>query len=183
MAGEARGDDPPIPLGGKDRTQRCADRCLARGVAGLFGIGRIRKEQAKALGFGNLTQPGQVGAPAVDRSEVELEVARVEDDALRRVDRNRVSMRHRVGDRDELDIERPDHPALAVLADDQLGAAEQPGLLDAVAGQPEGHRGTEDRERQLAQHELQPADVIFVAVGGDTSDDAVGVGPEIGEVG
>ena len=42
---------------------------------------------------------------------------------------------HRVGDRDELDVERPDLAALAVRDGDELGATEQAGLLDAVAGE------------------------------------------------
>ena len=43
----------------------------------------------------------------------------------------------------------PDLAALAVVDRDELGAVEQPGLLDAVAGQPQGERRAVDRERQL----------------------------------
>ena len=58
--------------------------------------------------FGELAEPGEVGAARIDRREVELEVAGVQDDALRGVHRDGVSVRHRVGDRDELDDERAD---------------------------------------------------------------------------
>ena len=75
----------------------------------------------------------------------------------------------RVGDGDELDVERPDHAPLAVVDDDQLGLAQQPGLLDAVAGQAERDRRAVDREAQLAQQVVQRADVVLVAVGGDDS--------------
>ena len=116
---------------------------------------------------GDRADAGEVGATAVDRGEVELEVARVQDHALRRVHGDGVGVRHRVGDGDELDVERADHAPLAVGDDDQLGLAQQPGLLDAVAGQAERDRRAEDREAQLAQQVVQRADVVLVAVGGD----------------
>ena len=55
---------------------------------------------------GDRADAGQVGAAAVDRGQVELEVTRVQDHALRRVERGRERVGHRVGDRDELDVER-----------------------------------------------------------------------------
>ena len=76
----------------------------------------------------------EVGEAAVDRGEVELPVAGVQDHALRGVERGGEAVGHRVGDGDELDVERADLAALAVGHRDQLGLAEQAGLLDAVAG-------------------------------------------------
>ena len=81
---------------------------------------------------------GQVGEPAVDRGEVELPVAGVHDHALRRVERGGEAVGHRVGDGDELDVERADLAALAVGDRDEVGVAEQPGLLDAVPRQARG---------------------------------------------
>ncbi len=126
---------------------------------------------------------GQVGEAAVDRREVELEVAGVEDHALRGVEGGGEAVGHRVGDGDELHVEGPDPAPLAVGDRDELGAVEQAGLLDAVAGQAEGERRAVDRERQLAQQVRQAADVVLVAVGGDAADDAVGVLAQVGEVG
>ena len=80
-------------------------------------------------------------------------------------------------------VERADLAALAVGDRDQLGAVEQPGLLDAVAGQAEGQRRAVDRERELAQQEREPAAVVLVAVGDDAALDAVGVLAQVGEVG
>ena len=79
-----------------------------------------------------------VRRPSTGR-EVELEVAGVQDDALRRVHGDGVGVGHAVGDGDELDVERADLHPLAVGDDAQLGAAEQAGLLDAVAGEAERH--------------------------------------------
>ncbi len=57
---------------------------------------------------------GEVGPSPVDRIEIELEVARVEDDPLRREEGGGERVRHRVGDRNELDLTGPDLPPLAV---------------------------------------------------------------------
>ena len=76
-----------------------------------------------------------------------------------------------------------DAPALAVGDRDQLGLPEQPGLLDAVAGQPERQCRRVDREADLAEQELQSADVVLVPVRGDDGVDAVGVLAQVREVG
>ena len=65
---------------------------------------------------GDGADAGEVGEAAVDRREVELPVAGVQDHALRRVERGGEAVRHRVGDGDELDVERADLAALAVDA-------------------------------------------------------------------
>ena len=62
----------------------------------------------------------------VDRGEVELEVARVQDHALRSVERRDVARRDRVGDGQELAVERPDHPPVAVVDLAELRLVEQP---------------------------------------------------------
>ena len=51
---------------------------------------------------GDGADAGQVGDAAVDRREVELQVARVQDHALRRVEGGGEAVGHRVGDGDEL---------------------------------------------------------------------------------
>ena len=183
VAGEAGGDDPPAASA--RRTVRAAPRRRwSRAARGrLLGVGRVGHQQPDALVGRDRADAGEVGAAAVDRREVELEVAGVQDDTLRRVHRDRVGVRHRVGDGDELDVERADHPPLAVLDDDQVGLAQQPGLLDAVAGQAERDRRAVDREAQFAQQVLQRADVVLVAVGGDDALDAVGVLAQPREVG
>ena len=94
-----------------------------------------------------------------------------------------VGVRDAVGDGDELDVEGADAPTLTVGDRDHLGLPEQPGLLDAVAGQPERQRRAVDREADLAEQELQPADVVLVPVRGDDGVDAVGVLAEVREVG
>ena len=66
----------------------------------------------------------------------------VEDDALGGVDGDGEAVRHRVGDRDELDVERPDPAALAVEDGDQLGAVEQARLPRSGCGPARGSGST-----------------------------------------
>ena len=94
-------------------------------MAVALGVGGVGEEQADALVVGDGADAGEVGEAAVDRREVELPVARVQDHALRRVERGGEPVGHRVGDRDELDVERADLAALAVGHRDELGAVEQ----------------------------------------------------------
>ena len=114
---------------------------------------------------GDLAEQREVGAAAVDRREVELEVAGVHDRAGGREERGREAVRHRVRDRDELAVERADPAALAVVHRDQLGAVEHPRFLDAVAGQRERQRRAVDRHRDVAEQEGEPAGVVLVRVG------------------
>ena len=104
VAGEAGHDDALAGLGGEDPAQRHADRGFRFGKAGLLRVGGVRQEEADALGLGELPHACHVGAPAVDRLQVELEVARVQDHALRGVERDGHRLGHRVRDRDELDV-------------------------------------------------------------------------------
>ena len=148
VAGEAGRDDAPAPLLGEQRPQDRSHRALARGVAVLLGVGGVGQEQADALRRRDGAHAGQVGAAIVDRGEVQLEVPGVEDHALRGVDRDGEGMGHRVRDGDELDVEGADVPPVAVGDHDQLGLPEEPGFLDAVAGQAQRERGAVDRERE-----------------------------------
>ena len=125
----------------------------------------------------------EVGEAAVDRVQVQLEVAGVQDRALRGVDGGGEAVGHRVGDGEELAVERADLQPLVVGHDPEVGAVDQARLLDAVPGQAQGQLGAVDRELQLPEQERQAADVVLVAVGGDAADHAVGVLPQVGEVG
>ena len=84
-------------------------------MALLVGVGGVGEQQADALVLGDGAHDAEVGEPAVDRGEVELEVAGVQDRALRRVDGGGEAVGHRVGDGDELAVERAD-PAPLVVA-------------------------------------------------------------------
>jgi hypothetical protein len=150
VAGEAGHDDALVGLRREDTTERHADRGLGFGEAGLFGVGGVRQEQADALGLGQLPHAGEVGAAAVDRLQVQLEVARVEDDTLRGVEGDGERVGHRVGDRDELHVTRPDAAAFPVAHGDELRAVAEAGLFHPVPGQADGELGAVDRRLQVA---------------------------------
>ena len=93
--------------------------------------------------------------------EVELPVAAVQHDALGGVHGDRVGVGHRMGDRDELDEQRPDVDLLAVGDRPHVDPLHEPGLVDAVAGDPQRELGAVDRHRLVAE----VADPVFVHVG------------------
>ena len=167
----------------KQRAQHRADGLLTRCVTALFGVGGIAHQQTNTRSGGDGADARQIGAATVDRCEIEFEITRMQDDALRSVHRHRERVGHRVGDRDELDVERTDVAPLVVGHGHEFGGSEQPRLFDSSAGQSERDGRTEHRERHVAQEELQSTHMIFVTMGGHASDDAVGVLAQPREVG
>ncbi len=108
----------------------------------------------------------------------------MEHDPLRCVHRDRVGMRDRMGDRHELDPERPDVDPITIGDRDELTAPEETGLLDAVAGETERQPRAEDRQGRrphvadpmlITQQELDASDMVLVPVGRDESSDLIGV--------
>ena len=162
--------------------RKVAPTSTPSGESGLLGIGRVGQQQPDPRVGGQRAHPGQVGAAPVHRVEVDLEVARVEDDPLGGVEGGGEGVGHRVGDRDELDLERADPAALAVLDRDERGPAGHAGLVDPVPGQCQGQFRAVDVDREVAQQVGQSAGVVLVAVGEDDPVDPVGVLPQIGEV-
>ena len=114
---EARDDEPLVGMLAEQRAHGRADRRLRRREARPFRVRGVGEQQADAtVAARDLAEQREVGAPAVDRREVELEVAGVDDRALGREERDREPVRHRVRDRDELAVDRPDAPPFAVDA-------------------------------------------------------------------
>ena len=99
--------------------QHRADPALAVGVAVLLGVGGVRQQQPDPGPVGQGADLGQVGRPPVDGRQVDLEVARVQDHALRGVEGGGEPVGHRVGDGDELHIERADLAPLPVAHRDR----------------------------------------------------------------
>jgi hypothetical protein len=142
-----------------------SDTALGIGEPRLLGIGRVGQKQPDSGIVGECAYTGEVGAATVDRGEVDLEVAGVQDDSLRGVEGDRETVRDRMRDGDELDLEGTDLPALAVFDGDELRPVHQAGLFDAVAGETEGQLGTEDLCREIPQQVGEPAGVVLVTVG------------------
>jgi hypothetical protein len=104
---------------------------------GFFGVGGVGHQQPDAGVLRELTDASQIEAPRVDRGQVDLVVARVQDDALRGVDGDGVGVGDGMGDRDELDQQRTDLDRFTIGDGAHVGLRHQPRFLDAVAGDPE----------------------------------------------
>ena len=170
VAGEAGGDDPPAARARGTASRSTAPTLrLARGVARAprrwssrpAAAGCPRSVAIAPMRARSVRRPSTGVRSSLKSPECRITPCGVWNAMAKRV-------RHRVGDGDELDVERADHAALAVGHRDQLGAAEQAGLLDAVAGQAERQRRAVDREATArAAGNDSAADVVLVAVGGD----------------
>ena len=151
VAGEAADDDALALLVTDDVEQVLADHPLGLGEPVGLGVGGVGQQQADAVLLADGTDLGEIGGASVDRREVDLEIARVVDDALGRVEGDADRVGHGVTDRHHLDVERPNGAALAVVQRVEAGAPDQPGLLDAAAGQVQRELGGVEREGDLAQ--------------------------------
>jgi hypothetical protein len=95
VAGEA-GDDDPSDRGADDVVDDRGDLPLGGDEAGLLGVRRVRQQQVDALA----PEPGEaaeVGQPSVQGQLVHLEVAGVQHDAGRGLDRDGERVRDRSG--------------------------------------------------------------------------------------
>ncbi len=152
-------------------------------IALLLGVRRVRKEQPDPVAGGQRADAPEVCPTTVHRRQVQFEVAGVNDYPNRSVEREREAMRDRVRYRDELDVERPNFPCLAIGYGDQLGPVEQAGFLDPVAGQAKGQLGAIDRDAQLAKQVSERPAVVFVAMGKHAALEAVFVLDDVREIG
>ena len=98
---------------------------------------------------------------AVDRRLIDLEVAGVDDDADRRVDRQRHAVRHAVRDADELDRERADRHAVARAAPARAARAVEAVLAQLRLDQRQRQRravdrAVDERQRRAARRRCDP---------------------------
>ena len=178
VARETGHDDAPPGMGVENPPERLADQALTAGEPWLLGVRRVREQEPDAHRRCDLADPRQVGAPSVDRRQVELEVARVKHDPLIGVEGRRETVRHRVRDGYELDVEGPDAAALAIAHRNEFRRRRQVRLVQPVAGDPERERRAVDRHVHLRQQVGDRPDVVLVPV---RKDDPVDVARPVGE--
>ena len=181
---EAGDDQAAIGVLAHERPHRVTHRRLRRGEARPFRVGRVGEQQPDATVHPrDLAEEREVRVPPVDRCEVELEVAGVDDRAGGREERGGEAVRHRVRDGDELAVERSDAAALAVEDGNERRPVDQTRFLDAIARHRERQRGAVDLQLHLAQQEREPAGVVLVRVGEEHAFDAIRVVAHVGEIG
>ncbi len=100
----------------------------------------------------------------VERRLVDLEVARVQHDAGRRVDRHRDAVGHAVRHAQELDREAPDRDAIARADLGQPRADLRAVLLELRLEERERQLRAVDRAVEVPEHVRHRADVVLVPV-------------------
>ena len=115
----------------------------------------------------------EVGGLADQRFRIELPVAGVQQIAGTGADRERDGFRHRVGDRDGLDIERTDAEAPADREGVDLHGTGDAGFLQALADQVRREGSGVDRAFQPGPEVMDGADMVFVGMGDHEADDVV----------
>ena len=138
VAGEGRHDHPALRLA-NEPVQALADGRLGEGIALLLGPGRVGEEELDAA-IADLGDEAQVGAPAIGRGVVELEVAGVDDRPHRRLDRVANPIGDRVADPERRDPEGPDDELMPRLHHVERGRFEQLVLAELALDESLGQR-------------------------------------------
>ena len=166
---ERRHQDPALRRR-EDGRESLTDGPLARRRPLLLRVGAVAEQQQHAL-VADARQPCQVGRLALHRRAVDLEVARVHDDAGGRAHHERACVRDGVGRVHPFDVEAAERARVARAHRVQLGRLDEPVLAQLVAQEAEGQRRAVDGHGQARQHVRQRADVVLVPVGQDDAAD------------
>ena len=129
VAGEGRDDDLPVAFA-DHRLERPDDAPLARGALLAQRAGAVEERQPYAA-FPQLGQRREVGRRALDRRRVELEVAQVDDQAGRGVERDDPRLRDGVRDVDQRRAEAPQLEPGA-RGNRVQGRGRDPGVIEPV---------------------------------------------------
>ena len=144
--------------------KRLAHGALAHGIARALHVGGVRQQGQDTL-LAQGAEPGQVDDLPVDGSGVDLEVSGVNHGAHAGMD----GEGHGVGDgvvhMDELHLELAGLHGLACLHRHQLGAVQQPVLLELQLDESGGEAGAVNGHVDLLEHIGDGPDVILVAMG------------------
>ena len=158
------GDEQLLPGAGEDFLEARAHRAFARRVAAALDVGRILEQRQHAF-LAVLGEGVQIEEPVVGGRRIDLEVAGMNQDAQRRMDRQRHAVHQAVRHLDGIDGERADLEALARPDLVEHGVVEQAVLFQLALDIGQGELGAIHRHVQFGQNPGQRADVVFVAVG------------------
>ena len=178
---EAR--DKKAALGvGEDFVELAADGALAGRVSLALDVGGILKQGQHAR-FAVFGEGVQVEKFVVGGCGINLEIASVNDDAERRVDREGNAIDQAMRDLDRMNREGSGLEALVGAHFAEVGVVEQAVLVEFVFDVSERELGAPDRDVKFGEHPGECADVVFVAVSEDDSANALAVFGEIRNVG
>ena len=114
---------------------------------------------------------------------IDLEVASVNQDAKRRVNRQRNAIYEAVCDLDWIDRERSNREALAGFDLDQFGVVEQTMFFQLVLDIGECELGSVNRNVQLVQDRGKSANVVLVSVRENDGANVIAVLEQVADVG
>ena len=135
---------------GKQLSQHNTNAAFAWRRTPFLGICTVEHEQTNSIASGQCTKSSQICSAIINRCEIDLEVARVNNHALRSVQRNCMCKWHRVRYRYELNIKRSDATTLIVDNRNQFGFTQQPGFFNAVTSKTKRDRRAINRKRKFA---------------------------------
>ena len=127
--------------------ERRADDRFAHRIARALDVGRLAKKKAHALSA-DLRDAGKVDLIPRDGREIDLEIAAVENFALRRVDRQRYGTRDRMVHVDEFYAETTQFDLVSRSDADELRLVD-PLFAQFVVRQREGEFGAVDGLRNV----------------------------------
>ncbi len=166
----------------KDFVEARTHRALAGRIAGPLHVGRVLQQRQHAA-LAVLGKRVQIERLVVERREIDLEVAGVDHDADRRLDRQGHAIHQRMSHPDRLDGERADGELFLGRDLDERGLVEQMMLFELAFDKGQRELGGVHRNLELAQNPGQAADVIFVPVGEDDGPDILPVFNQVGDIG
>ena len=166
---------------GEELLEGVDDLALGTGEPAPIDVRAVAEQRQHALGS-QLREAGQVEGFAVERRLIDLEVAGMDDDALRRVDGHRHAIGHAVRHADELDPERADGHDVARLDRHQARSMRHPVLVELGLDERQRQRRAVERAVDEGQHVGDRADVVFVAMRQYESLDLAASRRQIGEV-
>src|SRR5688572_26481551 len=157
---ERRDDD--LAFGAReDLLERVLDVGFRSGIAAAIDVGAVAEHRQHAF-RSELREPVQIECLAVDRSLIDLEVAGVEQHALRRAHDDSNAIGHAVGHAHEFERERAHYNYGTRF--DLDGLRFQLMFVELVLDDAERERGSVHRTVQVRQHVRHAADVVFVRV-------------------
>ncbi len=160
---ERRDDNLAVRVG-EDLFEGVGDLDFGAGEAAPVDVGAVG-QQGEDARRAELRQPVHVDALAVDRRLVDLEVAGVDDHAVRRLDGQRDAVGDAVRDAKELDGERADRDALARPHPRQPAPRLVVVVFELRFDERQGERRAVDRPLHDLEDVRHRADVVLVAVG------------------
>jgi len=141
-------------------------------VAGRLRVGRIG-EESQDTPAAQLSQLGKIGQLAVHWRLVELEIARMDDQADGSGDAQPHAVGDRVADAKELDGKGVQVQHVCGRDGVQFGVRQQVVLPEFDFDEAPGQAGGIERRMDVAHQVGQPAHVVFVAVGDNDGPDPI----------